>query len=271
MPDLVKKLVTMQRVNASHEAEIFYPRTLASQVFYDEAQNITVADHITDTAQLHLTATERTRLTATNAANGYVTLGADGFIPVNKLNPSVLAITTEFANVAAIDASAVEVGQLVMVVDASADTTVASGWAIYRKRVDTNPASLDYTIVNDVPETTEGAGDGRTAGWQKIAEKESIDVALEWSAINNRPNSSVADIDDAVSKKHEHANKSTLDLITYDSTNSVLKYNSTETIAFMSMVPAVYVAAQGSEPTYANLKENDIVYVVTGTITPSGT
>lgn len=260
MPDLVKKLVTMQRVNASHEAEIFYPRTLASQVFYDEAQNITVADHITDTAQIHLTATERTRLTATNAANGYVTLDAQGFIPVNKLNPSVLAITTEFANVAALDATAVEAGQLVMVVDASADTTVNAGWAIYRKRVDTDPASLDYTKVN-----------GNDAGWQKIAEKESIDVALEWSAINNRPNSSVADIDDAVSKKHEHANKATLDLITYDSTNSVLKYNSTETIAFMSMVPAVYVAAQGSEPTYANLKENDIVYVVTGTINPSGT
>ena len=260
MPDLVKKLVTMQRVNASHEAEIFYPRTLASQVFFDEAQNITVADHITDTAQIHLTATERTRLTATNAANGYVTLGADGFIPVNKLNTSVLAITTEFANIAALGAGAasVETGQLVMVTDASADETVTAGWAIYRKRVDTNPASLDYTKVN-----------GDDAGWQKIAEKESIDVALEWSAINNRPQSSVSDIDDAVSKKHEHANKSTLDLITYDSTNSVLKYNSTETIAFMSMVPAVYVAQQGSEPNYSNLKENDIVYVVTGTINPA--
>jgi hypothetical protein len=255
MPDLVKKLVTMQRVNASNQAEIFYPRTLASQVFYDEANNKTVADHITDTAQIHLTATERTRLTATDTAGGYVTLDSNGFIPVSKLNPSVLAITVEFANVAAIDATKVETGQLIMVVDASADTTVNSGWAIYRKRVDTDPASLDYTKVN-----------GNDAGWQKIAEKESIDVSLEWANINGKPSSAVADIDDAVSKKHDHANKAVLDLITYDTTNSALLYNSTETIAFMSRVPAVIVADAATPPTYANLKENDIVYIVTGTV-----
>lgn len=47
----------------------------------------------------------------------------------------------------------------------------------------------------------------------KIAEYESMDVTVDWSDVQNRPSSSVANIDDAVTKRHAHANSATLDLL----------------------------------------------------------
>lgn len=48
---------------------------------------------------------------------------------------------------------------------------------------------------------------GSLSDWKEIGSVTSID----WSAINNKPSSSVADIDDAVTKKHAHANSADLD------------------------------------------------------------
>ena len=146
MPD-TKRLITMQRVAADGQSfDIYYPRTVASQVFYDETNGLTVADHITDAANIHLSATERTALDNTNQGNGYLQLDAQGYVPASNLNPSVLAITTEFATVSAMEAAAATVptGQIVMVTDASGDSSVTGEWAIYRKK-----ATGDYTIVND--------------------------------------------------------------------------------------------------------------------------
>jgi hypothetical protein len=39
---------------------------------------------------------------------------------------------------------------------------------------------------------------------------------LNWSGLQGKPNSAVADIDDAVTKKHSHPNKTQLDLIGQD-------------------------------------------------------
>jgi len=80
---------------------------------------------------------------------------------------------------------------LVWVIDATADPTVDRGGAIYGW------------------ETT-------SSKWIKLAEEESLDIALNlnWSDITGRPSASPANIDDAVIKKHEHANKAALDSIT---------------------------------------------------------
>lgn len=80
---------------------------------------------------------------------------------------------------------------LVLVLDATGDATVSRGAALY-VFVDTNNT------------------------WAKVSEFESLDVVLEWSAIQGRPTSSVADIDDAVARKHSHANKATLDKVGED-------------------------------------------------------
>lgn len=99
---------------------------------------------------------------------------------------------------------------MVLVLDASADPNVTSGSATYVYRLST---------------TT----------WIKISESESMDLAITWSSITGRPSSSVADIDNAVSLRHSHANLTQLNKIgedgngnmTYDGSLPVTAWNST--------------------------------------------
>lgn len=87
------------------------------------------------------------------------------------------------------DALALTRTTLVLVLDATADSTVTNGSALY---------------VYDFANTT----------WHKVSEYESLDLTLTWDAIQGRPESSVAAIDDAVAKAHTHANKTVLDDLT---------------------------------------------------------
>lgn len=87
----------------------------------------------------------------------------------------------------------------VLVLNAAGDPTVSSGSATYV-----------YRLSN----TT----------WYKISESESQDVVLAWTNITGRPSSSVAEIDDAVAKRHTHANKTQLDKVGEDA-GGHLTYN----------------------------------------------
>ena len=94
------------------------------------------------------------------------------------------------ADIAARDAIASPItGAYVLVIDASADATVTAGAASY--------------IHNGTL-------------WVKVTEYESMDLSLTWAALQNKPSSAVADIDDAVTKRHLHANKTQLDKINED-------------------------------------------------------
>lgn len=256
MPD-VQKLITMSRVNESGTYEIYYPKTVAQQVFIvgtAQGADQTLADHVGNTDK-HLSAAERTALTNYNQANGFLKLGNDGFVPAANLNPAILAITTEFATISALLAATttdVAEGQLVMVTDASADSTVTSGWAIYRRKANTS----DLTTLS---------------AWQKIAESESIDVVTSWSSITGKPSSAVTDIDDAVTKKHSHTNATTLDKLTDASTTganaeTILMYG-TEQVAFQSAISHFKVVNGSSNiPDASTLQTNDFVFVVTETL-----
>lgn len=103
------------------------------------------------------------------------------------------------ADIAERDALTPTANITVLVLDASADATVNSGAATYIYKLS----------------TTE---------WIKISEWESLDVALTWESLQNKPTSLVADIDDAVAKRHTHANKTELDKIT-ESAEGYLLYN----------------------------------------------
>jgi hypothetical protein len=70
--------------------------------------------------------------------------------------------------------------------DATGDATVSSGGATY---------------LYNLAATT----------WIKVSEAESLDVVLSWAGITGKPTSAVVDIDDAVTKKHAHTNKTQLD------------------------------------------------------------
>jgi hypothetical protein len=247
--DYTQKLITMTRVNSAGQLEIFYPKTVAQNVFINSTTK--VSDHVVDT-NLHITAAERTALTNYNQANGFAKLDANGFVPTANINPSILAITTEFANIAAMLASTdVEAGQLVWVNDASDDTTVTSGWAIYRKKVG---VGIDYTQL---------------AGWTKVSEAEQLDVVVTWDSIQGKPTSTPAQIDQAVTDDHTHANKAQLDLIGFDATTSRPTYNS-NLLAYRADVSKVVVADEADAATVVatnSLVEGDQVYLVGGTVT----
>ncbi|MDF3932160.1 hypothetical protein [Pseudomonas citronellolis] len=102
--------------------------------------------------------------------------------------PSSGAPVLFVADIAARDALEPEEAVFVLVQDATDDPSVSSGAALYAW----NPA---------------------TSTWLKVAEYESMDVQLTWSAIDGRPTSTPSQIDNAVSLAHTHTNKATLDLL----------------------------------------------------------
>ena len=205
MADTMKN-ITMTVVNATGGYDTLYPKTVAGQVYINSEKTKTLADHVADT-DLHLSASERTALTKTNQA--------DMVFP----------------------------GQLVMVVDASADDTVTEGWAIYRRLT----SAVDLTQM---------------ASWQKVAEKESLDVVVNWDNITGKPSSTVTAIDDAVAKAHEHANKAVIDKFTDAGSDGapVLKYGE-KTIATTDAVTTFTVVAKEAIPEASTLKVGDFVFV----------
>jgi len=111
------------------------------------------------------------------------------------------------ADITARDALTLTVNTQVLVLDATADTTVTTGAALY---------------IYDAGSTT----------WYKVSEFESMDVVLDWASIQNGPTSAVADIDDAVTKRHTHANKTELDKVGED-VNGLLTYNGEPVRAYL--------------------------------------
>jgi hypothetical protein len=81
----------------------------------------------------------------------------------------------------------VNVGDRCYVIDATDDETVSAGGA-------------EYLWIGD--------------WWIKISEAESMDLVATWADLQNKPSSSVADIDAAVTAKHAHSNKAVLDKLT---------------------------------------------------------
>lgn len=90
-------------------------------------------------------------------------------------------------------------GQLVYVLDATGDRTVASGAASYIWKANTSE-------------------------WIKLTEFESMDAIVQWSNIRGAPTSSPSAIDTAVANSHTHANKTELDKIGEDGNGNFI-YN----------------------------------------------
>jgi len=99
-------------------------------------------------------------------ANGYASLGADGKVPQSQLPPLTAGVGSGgveyLGSFAALNAIAKpDVNKIYVVLDASdGDSTVQSGWAEY--------------VYHD-------------SSWLKIAEKESMDVVVDWTDVQNKP------------------------------------------------------------------------------------
>jgi hypothetical protein len=105
---------------------------------------------------------------------------------------------TIVADIAARNALTPTTSTWVYVVDATTDTSVIAGGATYLF----NPTG---------------------SVWIKSSEAESLDVVLNWSAIQNKPTSTVGAIDAAVAASHTHANSGVLDALSVSGGN--LLYN----------------------------------------------
>jgi hypothetical protein len=97
------------------------------------------------------------------------------------------------------DALSLTGNKFVLVLDATGDPTVTSGAATYAWR-------------------------SSRSTWVKISEYESLDVVLDWASIQNKPTSSVANIDAAVAMRHGHGNFTELSKIS-ETTDGDFQYS----------------------------------------------
>ena len=139
----------------------------------------------------------------TDASGNYRNLGNEAFVNDRIQTAITNALAAQetmqvYADIAARDADQANLDRNVMVVvkDASADPDVGAGAAIY--------------VYEDGPDT-----------FTRLAEVESMDVVLSWANITGKPTSSPAQIDDAVTKRHSHANKVALDRLGLDNDGSL--------------------------------------------------
>lgn len=155
------------------------PGTLEADSFYFVANGAYSESYVTTSAGVAKSIGNSTMITA--LANAAV----NAALATAAANP-----ITVVANIAARDtAIASETNNnLYLVTDATGDVTVSSGAALY--------------VYNHANTTT-----------TKIAEYEGMDVQLTWAAIQGKPTSAPSLIDDAVSKRHTHANMISLDKI----------------------------------------------------------
>lgn len=123
------------------------------------------------------------RLPTTDDIQAMINSSTGGIVPGSKLEV--------VSDMAARDALVPDSNISVLVLDATTDPTITAGAATYV-----------YQIA--------------TGTWHKISEAESMDLVLDWGNIQNKPQSSVADIDDAVNKRHSHANLSQLNKVDED-------------------------------------------------------
>jgi hypothetical protein len=206
------------------QLQAFYPRTLAVQVVTQK--DGTMDGHIH--SNKHMTPIEADRMHKSGMAGGYLYLDETGKIPLDKFPDDFITIKVEAANIAELlTLASVHPGAFVMVLDPSDDETVESDWAVYRRN--------DNSSYDDL-----------RLGWTKVFERESIDIIAIWDNVNNRPVSDVADIDDAVAKRHSHENQQALGKITLDSDGKHLVYDG-QKIANMSDVTLYHFIDYQSE------------------------
>jgi hypothetical protein len=142
---------------------------------------------------------------------GLCTLDDKGFVPIDDMPAGMAYIRNEYPDIPTmLNSDPVYPGLLCFVLDATADPTVDTDWAIYKRT--TYPDQTDFE-----------------QGWEKVADHESLDIAVTWEALQKiLPQSSPEDIDDMVSHMHSHDNKSTLDGITESSDPDHFAYKGEE-------------------------------------------
>lgn len=170
------------------------PGTLTGSTMYLLADGVEA-----DRVDVHLTnidGTESRALMSGGTMDTKIQNVLDGFSNIRVVS----TITDRNALTASLNAFT-----LVMVTDASEDTTVGNGAAMYLY----NPDTGVYT---------------------KVYEFEGIDIELAWDDIIGKPASTVAELDATATSSHSHDNATVLDAVSEQ--NSNLLYNGVEHTGF---------------------------------------
>ena len=178
------------------------PMTVEAGVFMDKEMKIPAP--ISDPAH-HLLPGERQILNANPEEGGFIKLDVDGYVPMKYMDRHCIALWFEFANVTEMlsnnDYDPVQHhGHLVMVRDYGDDPNVPNPiapnmWAVYRLEGD-NPHEID--------------------SWRMIFFEAHFREYIKWEDIPDGPRSTVAAIDEMVSRSHPHFNRDVLDRLSVD-------------------------------------------------------
>ena len=161
-------------------------RTRFHKLSHNDLSDKGTYDH-TDIDQFINDATQYEVTARRGQADGYASLDANGRIPLSQMPLSTSSAVPNVADITARDAIVDPVdGAQVRVLDASADPSVDSGWALY---------------TYHAAQTT----------WVKLAEQESLDMVTDWSNLQNKPVSTVSAIDIAVGQAHAQDTDQALD------------------------------------------------------------
>jgi hypothetical protein len=180
-PNLKLKIITdddhvsQELVNANSEildAELMAIKeklsdvdTIKDDLNQAEADIATLSTRITNNAQnISSLAIDKEDKANKGQPDGYASLDATGKVPITQLPANVkeMRVVADIAAKNAISGADLYDGLRVRVLDAIGDPTVASGWAEY---------------VYDAAAPT----------WIKLSEKESLDVVMDWSNMQNIP------------------------------------------------------------------------------------
>ena len=136
-------------------------------------------------------------------------------------------LETTAAQVKTTDGSDVQAKLDALVAAANGGSVVVVADIAARDALPDKKSGLDVWVKDATADSTVDNGAARYlydgAAWVKTAEVESMDLILDWGLIQNKPTSAVADIDDAVSKKHDHANQiDVLDKLSKDAEGNLL-------------------------------------------------
>lgn len=162
------------------------PNPLEPNAFYYMQREVTVGGQTQVVAEGYLTnQAGEARSLGNVALIGNI---ASELIAQYMANMQAIRLATDIANRDAIAAEDPQINKLILVADATGDSTVTAGSALY---------------FYDV---SEGA-------FTKVAEYESMDIEFTWASIKDGPTSTPAQLDDTVAKAHSHDNKVVLDLL----------------------------------------------------------
>ena len=199
---MLERVFTMMIRQDDGSYKILYPKTAAEQVM---ATDITLKEHCTDFLS-HIYSTERRLINNVNRPNGYVLLEEGNFLGTDRIKKELLAINKEYETIAdLLLESKAQPGKLVMVLDATGDPSVDTGWAVYRRTKDQHFEDL-------------------TKGWEKVSEQEAIEIDMHWRNVKNHPQSNPADIDDMVRNAHIHRDLTALHSLGQANADSVFDH-----------------------------------------------